>query len=153
MGSGSNQRDVVPDTYDTSFLWGPSEFDARHIVVLTYLYELHFFRHQSGVAGKALGGWQISGITQFQTGLPCSVAAATDFAGVGPDANYGCGTNGQYWVLNGDPKIIGTFGANGQWFQTCLIPVPVAGKCPDGTKQFNFDDERIFRPPTSGTFN
>ena len=33
MDNGSNQRDVVPDTYDTSMLWGPSEFDARHIVI------------------------------------------------------------------------------------------------------------------------
>src|SRR5882724_2131342 len=151
MDSGSNQRDVVPDTYNTSMLWGPSEFDARHIVVLNYLYELPLFRHQSGIVGKALGGWQISGITQFQTGLPCSVAAATDFATVGPDANYGCGVNGQFWVLNGDPKIIGTFGSNGQWFQTCKVVV-VSGACPDGTPKFNGDDERIFRPPTLGTF-
>jgi predicted heme/steroid binding protein len=136
MDSGSNQRDVVPDTYDTSMLWGPSEFDARHIVVLNYLYELPFFRHQSGVAGKAFGGWQISGITQFQTGLPCSVAAAVDYAKVGLDSNFGCGTNGQYWVVNGDPKIIGTFGPNGQWFATTN---------PDGTP--------IFTAPPAGSFN
>src|SRR5882724_7239479 len=79
MDDGSNQRDVVPDTYDTSMLWGPSEFDARHIVVINYLYELPFFRDRAKLTGKLLGGWQISGITQFQTGLPCSVAsAATD---------------------------------------------------------------------------
>jgi len=136
MDSGSNQRDVVPDTYDTSMLWGPSEFDARHIVVLNYLYELPLFRHQSGIAGKALGGWQISGITQFQTGLPCSVAAAVDYAKVGQDSNFGCGVNGEYWVVNGDPKIIGTFGKNGQWFATTN---------PDGTP--------IFTAPPTGTFN
>ncbi len=151
MDNGSNQRDVVPDTYDTSMLWGPSEFDARHILVVNYLYELPFFRHTSGVAGKALGGWQISGITQFQTGLPCSVAASVDYARVGLDSNFGCGVNGQLWVLNGDPKIIGTFGSNGQWFQTCKVVV-AAGACPDGTAKFSGDDERIFRPPTLGTF-
>jgi len=136
MDNGSNQRDVVPDTYDISMLWGPSEFDARHIVVLNYLYELPLFRHQSGIAGKALGGWQISGITQFQTGLPCSVAAAVDYAKVGLDSNFGCGTNGQYWVVNGDPKIIGTFGKNGQWFATT-----------------NSDGTPIFTAPPAGTFN
>ena len=73
MDNGSNQRDVVPDTYDTSTLWGPSEFDARHIAIINYLYQLPFFRTQKGFAAKALGGWQISGITQFQTGLLCSV--------------------------------------------------------------------------------
>src|SRR5437763_680235 len=75
MDNGSNQRDVVPDTYDPGMLWGPSEFDARHILVINYLYDLPFFRHRSDWIGKAAGGWQISGITQFQTGLPCSVVA------------------------------------------------------------------------------
>src|SRR5438445_1353954 len=136
MDNGSNQRDVVPDTYNTSMLWGPSEFDARHIVIINYLYQLPFFRTQKGFAGKALGGWQISGITQFQTGLPCSVAGANDYAGVGLDSNFGCGVNGQYWVVNGHPKIIGTFGPSGQWFATTN---------PDGSP--------IFTAPAAGTFN
>ena len=137
MDNGSNQRDVVPDTYDVSMLWGPSEFDARHIVIINYLYQLPFFRKQSGFAGRVLGGWQISGITQFQTGLPCSVIAPNvDYAGVGQDANWGCGGNGQFWVVNGDPKIIGTFGPSGQWFATTN---------PDGSP--------IFTAPAAGTFN
>jgi Carboxypeptidase regulatory-like domain/TonB-dependent Receptor Plug Domain len=134
--NGSNQRDVVPDTYDTRMLWGPSEFDARHMLVFNYLYELPFFKNPAALTGKLLGGWQISGVTQFQTGLPCSVAGATDYAGVGLDSNFGCGVNGQYWVVNGDPKIIGTFGPKGQWFATTN---------PDGSP--------IFTKPTPGTFN
>jgi hypothetical protein len=136
MDNGSNQRDVVPDTYNTSMLWGPSEFDARHIVIINYLYQLPFLRKQSGFASRVLGGWQISGITQFQTGLPCSVAAANDYAGVGLDSNFGCGVNGQYWVVNGNPRIIGTFGPSGHWFATTN---------PDGTP--------IFTAPAPGTFN
>jgi len=136
VDDGSNQRDVVPDTYDTSFLWGPSEFDARHTLVFNYLYPVPFFREQKGLAGKVLGGWQISGITQFQTGLPCSVAGGSDYAKVGLDSNFGCGVNGQYWVVNGHPKIIGTFGPNGQWFSTTN---------PDGTP--------IFTQPANFTFN
>jgi hypothetical protein len=137
MDDGSNQRDVVPDTYDTSMMWGPSEFDARHIFVANYLYNLPFFSAQRGFVGKVLGGWQLSGITQFQTGIPCSVAAQTDYTavtgahpGVGLDSNFGCGVNGQFWVMTGKPKIIGTFGPNGQWFDTS-----------------------VFSPPTPGTFN
>ena len=136
MDNGSNQRDVVPDTYDVSMLWGPSEFDARHILVFNYLYDLPFFKNHSTVPGKLLGGWQISGVTQFQTGQPCSVAQAKDFAGVGLDSNFGCGVNGQYWVVNGTPRIIGTFGSSGQWFSTTN---------PDGSS--------IFTQPAAGTFN
>ena len=136
MDNGSNQRDVVPDTYDPGMLWGPSEFDARNILVLNYLYDLPIFRGRSDVVGKALGGWQISGITQFQTGLPCSVAGPNDYAGVGLDSNFGCGVNGQYWVLNGNPRIIKTFGPNGQWFATT-----------------NSNGSPIFTAPPAGTFN
>jgi len=136
MDNGSNQRDVIPNTYNPAMLWGPSEFDARHIVVINYLYQLPFLRHQTGLASKALGGWQISGITQFQTGLPCSVAGPNDYAGVGLDSNFGCGVNGQYWVVNGNPHIIGTFGPKGQWFATTN---------PDGSP--------IFTQPAAGTFN
>lgn len=147
MDSGSNQRDVVPDTYDTSMLWGPSEFDARHILVFNYLYDLPFFKNHATLSGKLLGGWQISGVTQFQTGNPCSAAHATDYAHVGLDSNFGCGVNGQYWVKFGNPRILGNFGSGG-WFQTCLIN---ASPCPDGTN--GTVDQRIFRPPTLGTFN
>ena len=137
MDNGSNQRDVVPNTYDTSMLWGPSEFDARHIFVANYLYQLPFLHGRSGFVGKALGGWQISGITQYQTGLPCSVIQPNqDFAGVGQDANWGCGGNGQFWVKNGNPSYVKTFGPTGQWFATTN---------PDGSP--------IFTAPAAGTFN
>ena len=142
MDNGSNQRDVVPDTYDVSMLWGPSEFDARHVVVINYLYDLPFFKDHTTIPGKLLGGWQISGVTQFQTGLPCGVAQSKDLAGVGLDSNFGCGVNGQYWTEVGNPKIIGTFGSGGQWFQTCMASV---SPCPS--------NERVFQPPTAGTFN
>lgn len=137
LDNGSNQRDVVPNTYDVSMLWGPSEFDARHIFVANYLYQLPFLKGRTGFVGKALGGWQISGITQYQTGLPCSVIQPNqDFAGVGQDANWGCGGNGQFWVQNGNPHYVKTFGPNGQWFSTTN---------PDGSP--------IFTAPAAGTFS
>lgn len=151
MDNGSNQRDVVPDTYDISMLWGPSEFDVRHIFVANYLYQLPFLHNRNDFLGKALGDWQISGIVQYQTGTPCNaIQSGQDFAGIGQDANFGCGNNGQFWTLNGNPSLAKTFGPNGQWFQTCLVPVPTGQNCPDGTK--GTTDERIFRPPANGTF-
>ena len=115
MDDGSNQRDVVPDTYNTSMMWGPSEFDTRHIVMINYLYELPFFRSQSNLAGKILGGWQLSGITQFQSGTPCTAAQGKDLVGVGLDSNFGCGVNGQYWAWDGKLSYPHTFGSTGQW--------------------------------------
>ncbi|PYU80112.1 MAG: TonB-dependent receptor [Acidobacteria bacterium] len=167
MDDGSNQRDIVPDTYYIRNLWGPSDYDTRHVMTINYLYELPFFKNASTMSGKLLGGWQISGITQFQTGNPCGIAFNNDYVGVGQDGSMDASTNGlpyggssncpsgQYWVVNGNPKLIKTFGPNGQWFQTCLVDVPAGQKCPDGTTGAPFygDDERIFRPPSNGQFN
>jgi predicted heme/steroid binding protein len=153
MDNGSNQRDIVPDTYNTSNLWGPSDFDTRHIFVINYLYELPFFRNQQNPFGKVLGGWQVSGITQFQTGQPCGIAVNNDYAGVGQDGAmdsntiglpYGGSSNcsgGQFWVVNGDPKILGKMAHNGSsdpnlYFQTT-----------------NADGTPIFTQPAPGTFN
>jgi hypothetical protein len=152
MDSGSNQRDVVPDTYDISMLWGPSEFDVRHIFVANYLYQLPILHGRNDVLGKVLGDWQISGIVQYQTGTPCNaIQGGQDFAGIGQDANFGCGNNGQFWAMNGTPHLVKAFGPNGQWFQSCLVAVPAGQTCPDGTAA-GTTDERIFRPPANGTF-
>jgi Carboxypeptidase regulatory-like domain/TonB-dependent Receptor Plug Domain len=136
MDNGSNQRDVVPDTYDVSMLWGPSEFDVRHIFVANYLYQLPFLHGRHNLVGKVLGDWQISGIVQYQTGTPCNaIQSGQDFAGVGQDANFGCGNNGQFWAMNGRPHLVKTFGPNGQWFSTT-----------------NPDGSLIFTKPVPGTF-
>jgi hypothetical protein len=124
MDDGSAQRDVIPNTYDAHNLWGQSDFDVRHIMVINYIYELPFLKSQHNVAGKILGGWQLSGITQFQTGLPFSVATSNDYAGVGQDGSMqGTGASGQFWVLNGTPTIVHDIAANGSgdakyWFTT-----------------------------------
>jgi len=98
MDDGSNQRDIIPDTYYAHNLWGPAEFDDRHIFVANFLYELPFFRGQN-VAGKVLGGWKISGLIQLQSGLPTNVGRNTDYVGVGQDGSL-TGGLGQFWVFN-----------------------------------------------------
>ncbi len=137
--NSSQYRDLVPDTYNTSNLWGPSEFDTRHAVVFNYLYALPFFKDESKLTGKLLGGWQISGVNQFQTGTPCGVGTNNDYAGVGEVGSFGCGTEGQLWNINGQIKILGQFtptsGSTNQYFATTT---------PNGTP--------IFTAPALGTF-
>ncbi len=92
MDDGSGPKDIIPNTYDAHNLWGPSDFDVRHIFIVNFLYELPLFRGQHNLAGKLLGGWQVSGIFQAQTGLPISVGTSNDYAGVGQDGSI-AGTN------------------------------------------------------------
>ncbi|HXK02481.1 MAG TPA: carboxypeptidase regulatory-like domain-containing protein [Verrucomicrobiae bacterium] len=102
---GSNYRDIFPNTYNTSNMWGPSEYDVRHLFVVSYIYDLPIFRDHSTLKGKMLGGWELSGASQFQTGTPCGIGTNNDFAGVGEFGSFGCGSEGQLWVLNGSPQI------------------------------------------------
>ncbi len=70
-----------------------SNFDERHIVTFSYVYNIPS-RWTSGWKKESLSGWQYSGITSFNTGQPFSVLNGVfgDNAGV---AN-GVGTNGSY---------------------------------------------------------
>jgi len=61
-----------------------SSFDQRHLLEVSLVYSLPFFR-QPGILHSLLGGWQISDLTSFQTGTPFSVVNTTnsDNAGTG----------------------------------------------------------------------
>jgi hypothetical protein len=57
--------------------------DRPHRLVFTYAYELPFKKSQNGVLGHAVGGWQLSGITSYESGVPYSVANGQDADGLG----------------------------------------------------------------------
>jgi carboxypeptidase family protein/TonB-dependent receptor-like protein len=57
---------------------GPSVYDIRHNLVVSALYDLPFgpgkrYLDGDGLAGKVLGGWQLSGIQTYHTGHPLTV--------------------------------------------------------------------------------
>jgi hypothetical protein len=65
---------------------GISDFNRPHRLSVSYAYELPFFQHSTGFKKTALGGWQISGVSVFQNGLPFSIydsSAGTAFLGQG----------------------------------------------------------------------
>jgi len=52
---------------------GLSDFDRTHRFVVSYRYDLPFFKDTSGVRAALLRDWALSGITIFQSGTPFSV--------------------------------------------------------------------------------
>jgi len=48
----------------------PSDYDVRHNLAVSGLWDLPFLRNRHDLVGKALGGWQIDGILQWHTGFP-----------------------------------------------------------------------------------
>jgi hypothetical protein len=104
----SHSLDNSSDRYDGGFVnsynlqqtYASSNFDQRHLLNLTYIYDLPFFT-QRGMMHTILGGWQISGLTAFQTGTPFTVTNGVvgDNAGVGNSVG-----TGNYPDLVGNPN-------------------------------------------------
>ncbi len=114
--NGSGQRDILPNAFDATNLWSPSDFDTRQQAVINFIYEIPFLKNSSSVVGKIAGGWQISGVTQFQTGTPGTIASGDDFAGVGT------GSGSQIWNVSGPITYNREFATAGPaqnyWFTT-----------------------------------
>ncbi|HSU31515.1 MAG TPA: carboxypeptidase regulatory-like domain-containing protein [Bryobacteraceae bacterium] len=71
------------DSYNLRGDWGPASYNRNHIFVASYVYPLPFWLNGSNWYQKALGGWQVSGVTTIQTGLPFNVTIQPDQAGIG----------------------------------------------------------------------
>src|SRR5438270_13185973 len=85
MTDSQNEFLSVPqDSYNFRGEYSRAVFDRRHVLSVNYIYELPFFRNQENLKGKFLGGWQISGITSYFTGIGFSPATSSyDPAGIG----------------------------------------------------------------------
>jgi len=92
LDNGSNpngpQINGTPDTpqdpYNLTAEWGPSAFDMRHSMSANFTYDLPG-RDFQGMAGKLVGGWELSGITTIQSGTAFTVQ--TGFAQSNNQAN------------------------------------------------------------------
>jgi hypothetical protein len=79
LANQSNDRDTETyDTYNPSIDYGPTTLNQPQTFVANYVYELPFYREQHGLVGHALGGWQLSGITQFVSGQSLTVRQSAD---------------------------------------------------------------------------
>jgi hypothetical protein len=127
---GSSKGYELPYLYNPKINYGPADFDLRNVVVVNYLWKMPYADSSSHwLVRNALGDWQLSGVTQAQTGQPFSVDDGVDYAGVGP----GSGT--QVWAPNKALHVGKHFGT-GNWFD------PTAFENADGS----------VHPPTAGTF-
>lgn len=67
----SNDLGGVSNPYNLAYDHGSGGLDRRHIFNANYIYKIPVFtKSDSNFARMALGGWEISGITVAQTGVP-----------------------------------------------------------------------------------
>jgi hypothetical protein len=128
--NGSQYNTTFPqDSHNIAAEYGPADFDRTHILSFNYSWQLPFFSGANRAVKTALGGWQISGITEFQSGAPLTVDLPNDQAGVG--------SYNQRPDQVGNPFQAGTIAANpgctapsqvrnlASWFNPCAF-VPSA---------------------------
>jgi len=92
-----------------------TSFDRTHMLIFNYIYQLPIFTDRSKLSGKLLGGWQISGISIYQSGLPLNLGLTGSTIGLAnrPSVNSGASLS--------MPKTVA------QWFGTSTFAAPAFG--------------------------
>ncbi|MBK7927026.1 MAG: carboxypeptidase regulatory-like domain-containing protein [Bryobacterales bacterium] len=79
----SGSRDRLYDSNTDKTVWGKSSFDTRNVAIANFIWDMPFFKNSSSLVRGALGGWQVNGVMQFQTGNPFTVGSGEDLLGIG----------------------------------------------------------------------
>ena len=133
---GSSNGTSISNAFNNSIMYGPSDFDTRHVLVINYVWNLPFATHSTHrLVRTTLGDWQFSGTIQAQSGRPPSgsVSRNLDQAGVG------AGSGNQYYTHTRSPNLPHQFGSANQWFEVGTACGPINTTC-------------IFQPAAPGTF-
>ncbi len=110
-GNGDNPEEFA----NRSYSYGPASFDRRQIFVATYTYRLPFFKSlkSSSLVGNLVKGWEISGITRFQSGQFYTPQANSTIGGRRAD------------YLGGDIALPDDERNQSRWFNTAAFgPAP-----------------------------
>src|SRR5262249_20136345 len=106
---------VVQNSFNIRNDRGLSDFDARHRFVINWIYDLPF------TGNRVVEGWQLSGITQVQTGNPLNLVVTA------------AGANNFTGNQTLRPDVLGpirTTGDPAQWFANAKVcDARVAGSC------------------------
>jgi Carboxypeptidase regulatory-like domain/TonB-dependent Receptor Plug Domain len=135
-GSDGGANIEIPNGLNPAQSFASSNFDERHVLEISAVYDLPFFS-QPGLLHSVLGGWQISDLTGFQTGTPFSITndSISDNAGTGNTISNN--SNGQ---IQSYPDLIGH------------IHGPVGIKHPSGVQGPRLYNSDAFGPPTGLTY-
>src|SRR5262249_42094780 len=100
-------------------------FDRTHVVAINYLYDLPKIKSGNWLARSVANGWQITGVTQFQSGQPVELGFGI------PNINTnqrisGSWTEGPRPIITGDPQsdISAGFKEGGTAFDYTKIRMP-----------------------------
>jgi Carboxypeptidase regulatory-like domain len=117
------------DPYNPGISRGLSTFNMKNNFVLSYSYDLPLTKSVSGVQGKLLSGWTISGITRFTTGFPVTLVESDDAS------LCGC-TGADVPNYNGQPIHFLNIRKTGYWFDPSPFSAETLGVPGDSNRRF-----------------
>ena len=118
------------NSYDLQAERGRSNFDVRHRLTVSYVYDLPFgkgrtFANSGDAWSTLLSGWQTAGIVTVQSGRPFTVALIREFD------NSGTGISALGFGANDRPNLVGDPNAGPRtperWFNTNAFAFPAPG--------------------------
>ncbi len=74
----AGENDLAQNPFDLKAERGPSMFDARQRLVLSYQWSIPFLQHSDQWYGKVLGDWQLNGIFTAMSGTPFTIFDSND---------------------------------------------------------------------------
>jgi len=83
--AGSTVASFIQNSWNPHLNYAPSDFDTRHVVTVDWVYALPFGQGKAlagsahGWTDEVIGGWQLSGLGRWTSGLPFSVIDDTGF--------------------------------------------------------------------------
>src|SRR6266436_3272040 len=137
---GANLPQVSGDFRDN---YGPTVADRRHVLTANFVWDLPWLHAQQGFVGHVLGGWEVSGVQTFQTGLPLTAVLGNGVcAGTGANCNdptgsgcllgaspLGCRPN---QVANPNAGAPNTFTS---WFSAAAFAAPAGTQITETTER------------------
>ncbi|MGH7866554.1 MAG: hypothetical protein ACREP9_02720, partial [Candidatus Dormibacteraceae bacterium] len=117
------------NTNDPKSRYGPEYFVRPQRLVISYIYDLPKPKNMNSLVGKVLGGWQVAGVTTYQSGRPLVFTEFNEnnITGFGfvdiPQLGPGCSPNQGSLVTHGSiqSKLNNYFATN------CFVPQRVIG--------------------------
>ena len=69
-GDGANSNANQTNPANNTSEWGPSDYDTRHRVTVSAVYELPHVRSENFAVKALANGWQVNGILTYHSGFP-----------------------------------------------------------------------------------
>jgi len=141
-GGDSSERTLLQDANDPRLDYSVGDIDVPQQLTISPIWELPFgsdqqFLNRPGLVNALAGGWEFTGILNFQVGLPYTVTSPEDYS------NSGSAAPRPDRVCNGaGPQTVA------EWFDTsCFTTALLAQALENGTPRFGTSGRNVLFGP------